>query len=66
MGLPSHHHSSTRRDRRRSHHALKATILANCAKCKAPVLSHQACKKCGNYNGRTVVAVATKKEKKSK
>ncbi|OGD38167.1 50S ribosomal protein L32 [Candidatus Azambacteria bacterium RIFCSPLOWO2_01_FULL_37_9] len=64
MGLPTHHHSSSRRDRRRAHHALKQTNISVCLKCKAPILGHTACRNCGNYNGRNVLVVKVKKEKK--
>lgn len=66
MGLPSHRHTSSRRDRRRAHHALGETKILTCAKCKAPILSHQVCKTCGNYNGRVVLAIKAKKTKNKK
>jgi len=34
--------------------ALTAQTIAVCPKCEAPILSHHACAKCGNYRNRTV------------
>lgn len=56
MGLPGKRLSSRRRKTRASHHALKKTTLAMCAKCAKPVLPHTACGACGYYKGRNVFA----------
>lgn len=57
MGVPVKKHTSGRRKRRSSHLALKAKTFSNCTKCSQPVLPHHACNFCGNYNGRTAIAI---------
>ena len=51
---------------RRSHHALKATGINACSKCKKPALPHKLCANCGTYKGREVVDVLKKLNKKQK
>lgn len=63
MPVPAFRNSRTRVRKRRSHHALKKTELSVCANCKAPVLTHIACKKCGQYKGRQVLGGAKEVEK---
>ena len=58
MAVPKGKISRQRRDKRRSSHwKLDLPNVSKCPKCGAPVLSHRACRACGTYNGRTVVAV---------
>ena len=54
MGLPSKRRTNTSKRQRASHFALKPTDLSKCEKCEAKILPHHACKKCGNYKGKTV------------
>lgn len=49
---------------RRSHHALKAQVLAVC-ECGAPRVSHRACASCGRYRGRVVVDHVAKAQVKA-
>jgi len=49
---------------RRSHHALKKINLNKCPKCGKAVEPHKACLFCGNYKGREVIKIKTKKAKK--
>jgi len=51
---------------RRSHHALKATGISSCTKCKKPVLPHMLCMNCGSYRGREVINVLAKTQRKEK
>ncbi len=51
---------------RRSHHALTAGSISNCPDCKAPILPHNVCKNCGKYQGRQVLDVKSKLEKREK
>lgn len=62
---PKRKHSKGRRDRRRTHDALTATNLVQCSNCGEMRLSHTVCPKCGYYQGREIVAMAKKEEKKS-
>ena len=49
--------------KRRSHDALKKPALAECSNCHAPVLSHNACPKCGYYKGQKVDHTISAKSK---
>ena len=66
MALPKHRHTKSRRNMRRAHHAVKQVTVSSCPKCKESVLSHIACKSCGFYNGKEVVNVMSKLDKKEK
>ena len=50
---------------RRSHHALTAPRLSNCQDCGAIHLRHRMCETCGKYNGKQVVDIMAKVEKKT-
>ena len=57
MAVPKCKVSSARRDKRRgSNWKLSAPSVAVCPKCGEPVAPHRACKACGTYNGRQVLA----------
>jgi len=58
MAVPKSKVSRTRRDKRRSAHWKLATpnIIA-CPKCDAYRLPHRACRACGVYKDREVIAV---------
>jgi large subunit ribosomal protein L32 len=64
MPLPSFRSSRSKVRRRRSHHALKAVSTLACPSCGAIVLPHNACRKCGAYNGRSVNKTGTEEVKK--
>ena len=64
MGLPSHRRTKSSKKRRASHFALSRVQLTSCQSCGKPVLQHHVCLSCGTYQGRKVVAVVTKGEKK--
>lgn len=55
MSVPAFRNSKSKVRRRRSHHALKAIVIAKCEKCKADILSHRVCTSCGYYKGRNVI-----------
>ncbi len=61
MPHPKKRTSSTKKNMRRSHHALKVTQTVVCPKCKADILPHRVCPKCGYYKTKEVV----NKKKKS-
>lgn len=46
--------------------ALTKTFLAGCAKCGKTVLPHHVCNYCGFYNGREVIDVLAKLDKKER
>ena len=45
---------------------LVSPILAACPQCKAPIMPHFACPKCGYYKGKQVVIVKEKEREKEK
>ncbi len=58
MAVPKCKVSKARRDKRRgSNWKLSAPSITVCPKCGEPVMPHRACKACGTYNGRQVLAV---------
>lgn len=58
MAVPKCKVSKARRDKRRSSHwKLDMPGMSPCPKCGALRLPHRACKACGTYNGRQVIAV---------
>ena len=57
MAVPKRKTSKARRDKRRSAvWKLEAPALAKCPNCGEYKLAHRACKNCGVYNGREVIA----------
>ena len=63
MAVPKCKVSKARRDKRRgSNWKLAAPGVVACPKCGEFCLPHRACKACGYYNGRQVIAVESKEE----
>ncbi len=58
--LPKRKHSHGRTHRRRSHDALLALRTVECPSCHQQRLQHRACPNCGEYRGKTMVAVEQK------
>ncbi|MDD6200274.1 MAG: 50S ribosomal protein L32 [Firmicutes bacterium] len=57
MAVPKCKVSKARRDKRRGGNwKLSAPSVSVCPKCGEPVMPHRACKNCGSYNGRQVLA----------
>jgi large subunit ribosomal protein L32 len=65
-GVPARHFSKNRRNSRRAQLKLTAAKLVNCPHCHKPSLSHKVCPNCGYYNGKMVVDVMAKLDKKEK
>ncbi|HUX10099.1 MAG TPA: 50S ribosomal protein L32 [Terriglobia bacterium] len=57
MANPKGRHSNARRKRRRSHDHLKRHSVSECPNCHESKLPHQACPRCGQYNGREAILV---------
>ena len=57
MPNPKRRHSKRRTALRRSHDFLTPTGLSVCTNCQERKLPHRACRKCGMYKGRDVLAV---------
>ena len=65
MPNPKRKHSKSRRDKRRSANSkMYAANLSVCSQCKKPRMPHRVCPHCGYYNGKPVVIIETKAEKK--
>ena len=60
MAVPKGKVSKARRDKRRANWKLSVPGLVECPKCGTLHLPHRACKKCGTYNGREVIATEEK------
>ena len=54
MALPKRKHSNQRTRKRRTHQGLTAMALATCPNCKGFTRPHNACPKCGYYQGEKV------------
>jgi large subunit ribosomal protein L32 len=54
--LPKHKVSRHQRGNRRRHQLLKAPVLVVCPNCGDWMRAHRACKTCGQYKGRQVIA----------
>ena len=65
-GVQPKRHTKGKRNRRRSHLALGKTSLFACTKCGKAVLPHYICAYCGFYNGKEVIDVMAKLDKKEK
>lgn len=59
-------HTKGKRNRVRSHHALKQARFSACDHCGRMKTAHIMCANCGYYNGRKVVDVLAKLDKKDK
>ncbi len=65
MALPKRKHSKSRRDKRRSANSkLYASNLSICSHCKKARLPHRVCPHCGYYNGKPIIVIEAKEEKK--
>lgn len=60
MAVPFRRTSKTKKRMRRTHLKKEVGALTTCSKCGATIRPHRACTKCGNYNGKEVIA--SKKE----
>lgn len=56
MAVPFRRTSKTKKRMRRTHLKKEVGALTTCSKCGATIRPHRACTKCGNYNGKEVIA----------
>ncbi len=54
MAVPKRRTSRSRRNKRRTHQGLSMPELVKCSNCGAMILPHNACHKCGYYQGEKV------------
>lgn len=64
MPVPKRKRSRQRRDKRFANKGLSFPQVGLCNNCDAPLLGHQACKDCGFYKGRKVLATKTERSDK--
>jgi large subunit ribosomal protein L32 len=55
MPVPKRKTSRSRRDKRQANKGLKAQAFTFCSNCSEPLMTHQACLKCGFYKGEKVL-----------
>ena len=63
MAVPKRKTSKQRKHKRAANWTASAPTLVECPQCHELKLSHQACKKCGYYDGEQVVAIKDKSDK---
>ncbi len=66
MSVAKQRHTKARRDRARVQFQLKPKKLIVCPKCKAKILPHIVCPKCGYYKGKEMIDTMKKVAKKAK
>ena len=59
-------HTKSAQNQRRAHHALGAVSTTRCSHCSALVPPHTLCRNCGYYQGRQVIDVLAKLDKKER
>ena len=63
MAVPFRRTSKTKKRMRRTHLKKEVGALTTCSKCGATIRPHRACTKCGNYNGKEVIATSKEETK---
>ncbi|MDI6734583.1 MAG: 50S ribosomal protein L32 [bacterium] len=64
MANPKRQTSKSKRDKRRTHWKITPVDISTCSQCGHPKLPHRVCLDCGFYDGRLVLRIEEKKEKK--
>lgn len=64
MAVPKRKQSKARRDKRRANWKLSVPGIVECPQCHEPKLAHRACKHCGYYGDKQIIAVDTGDKKK--
>lgn len=64
MALPKRRHSNCRTRKRRTHQRLAAVPVIRCPHCKGFLRPHNACPKCGYYQGEKVDHTVKEEQKK--
>lgn len=57
MAVPKRRTSKSKVRKRRTHQKTDAPNVATCSECGEPKERHRACKECGSYKGRKVLAM---------
>lgn len=66
MPVARQRHTKARRDRARVQYKLNPKKLVVCSNCKAKIIAHVTCPKCGYYKGKEVINTMKKVNKKKK
>ncbi len=61
MPVPKRKRSRARRDKRFANKGIKVKVFAKCSNCQEVLCPHQACKGCGHYKGKQVIATKTER-----
>lgn len=64
MPVPKRKRSRARRDKRFANKGVKVKVFSSCSNCQEVVCPHQACKNCGHYKGKQVMATKTERFEK--
>ena len=64
MPVPKRKRSRARRDSRFANKGMKPKSFTECAQCKEPLSTHAACRSCGFYKGKKVLATKADREVK--
>ncbi|MDI3508640.1 MAG: large subunit ribosomal protein [Clostridiales bacterium] len=65
MAVPKGKTSKARRDKRRANWKLSAPTMMECPQCHKEKLPHHVCPYCGYYDGKKVMKIAERKNKKA-
>ena len=66
MGLPAKRRTKQSKRERASHFAIKKFALTTCSHCHRKIRPHVVCPHCGYYQGRQVLKITSKVEKRAK
>ncbi len=66
MGLPAKRRTKQSKRERAAHFALKHFSLVTCSHCHRRIRPHRVCPHCGYYQGREVMKMTSKVEKRAK
>ena len=66
MGLPAKRRTKQSKRERASHFALKKFALSTCSHCTRKIRPNTVCPHCGYYQGRQVLKITSKIEKRAK
>jgi len=66
VAVPKKRKTSARGKQKRSHHALSKPTLIKCPQCGDKNISHTVCATCGRYDGKEIIHVETKLDRKLK
>jgi len=66
MAVPKSRTSKARKHSRFANWKISTPAIVECPRCHEPKLAHRACKKCGYYDGKDVLALEKEEKKQAK